>query len=218
MKTVAEQIAEFALKIGAFRLDWENPFTWASGYKMPVYNDNRLLLRYPEGRALVRQGLVEFTIEHEPTEVTALIAGVATGGIIPATLLAESLDRDLLYLRAAAKDHGLQRAIEGMTEDSLHGAAVILVEDLISTGKSSVAAGTQLLAAGGDIILSLGIFSYGFPEAIERCTAAGVPPFHTILDFPTLLSVALYTEAIPPHARRALERWHADPFSWGTDR
>jgi orotate phosphoribosyltransferase len=218
MKTTAQRIAEFALKIGAFRLNWENPFTWASGYRMPVYNDNRLLLRHPAGRSMVRQGLVELTSEYEPPEVSALVAGVATGGIIPATLLADTLDRDLLYLRAAAKSHGLQRTIEGMTEDSLHGAAVILVEDLISTGTSSVAAGQQLLTAGGEIILSLGIFSYGFPEAVDRCTAAGIPPFHTILDFPTLLSVAVDTKAIPPNARRELERWHEHPFTWGAER
>ncbi len=227
--TTAEQLAALALQVGALKINPGTPFRWASGALMPVYNDNRLLLRYPRGRELVRRGLQELVRgDADGVDVktgggaggggAAVIAGVATGGIVPAALLADALGLEMVYVRPAAKEHGLKRSIEGDSGAGLGGTAVVLVEDLISTGGSSVAAALALIDAGAQIVQSLGIFSYGFSVAEARFREAGIPPFRTILTFPTLLEVARNENYLNEEELMEIENWQRDPFGWGAGR
>lgn len=214
MTALRQRLAEFALQVGAFRLVPDSPVRWASGYRMPVYTDNRLLLRYPEGRSIVREGLLELlgTMGEEGWEG---VAGTASAGIAPALLLAEARRLDFYYVRGAAKDHGLEQRIEGLgPEDSLRGRRILLVEDLLSTGGSAAAAAEALVAAGAKVPLCLAIFSYGF-DAVDRRFAAvpGRPEVRAILTFAQLLQAALRAGVIDGAAVRLLEEWRRDPFS-----
>lgn len=209
MKEIARKLAETALEIKAIKLAPTEPFTWASGYRMPIYNDNRLLLGNAAHRALVVDGFEEL-YRSLKLNVQA-VAGIATGGIPPATTLADRLELPLVYVRGQSKGHGLQNQIEG---GATSGKQVLVIEDLISTGGSSVSAIEALQAAGASVPACFSIFSYGFEAANEQferinCSA------HPLLTFKTLLEVASEKAYITAEEKALLELWRAAPFEWG---
>lgn len=210
------RIAEAALKIGAVELNPDKPVGWASGYHMPIYNNNRRFLKYFNYRELIASGfrdLIELNnILHD------VIAGVATAGISPATTLADMLRLPLVYVRDKPKDHGLKKRIEGIdAESGLAGQRVILVEDLISTGGSSVNAIQAIRDAGGECNYCLSIFSYGLEEAAKCFSERIKPPVVAIplLTYDDLVAVAKEHSYFSGADLNVLDEWRADPFGWG---
>jgi orotidine-5'-phosphate decarboxylase len=185
--TDSDAIIAAAREVGALQVRIDPPFRWASGAMMPVYNDNRRLMADPGGRTAVRRGLANLVARHGV--VADAVAGTASAGIAPATLLAEELELPLYYVRSSTKEHGRRRLIEGAPED-LAGQRIILVEDLISTGGSSVAAAEALIAAGAEVVACLAIFSYGFAAAEERFgNLPGSPPVYPLATVSQLIDV-----------------------------
>jgi orotate phosphoribosyltransferase len=207
--TIAESIARVALEVGAIRINVQQPFTWASGYKMPIYNDNRLLLGNAQNRALVTKGFQDL-IKKVTTEVE-VIAGTATAGIPHATSLADLLQVPLVYVRSTAKSHGMGNKIEGILKKNQQ---VLVIEDLISTGGSAVNAVTAVREAGGIVDHCFSIFSYGFPESLEKFKSVSCQ-IHSILDFSELLKVAQSTQNIALNDIQTLQSWQKSPFKWG---
>lgn len=234
----ASELARYALRSGAFRLTPREPVRWASGYKMPVYTDNRLVLRTPRGRRLVIEGMLKRLAETEyPIDTSAAtrtdnspwdaIAGTASAGIAPAVLLAEALDTEFLYVRTDLKAHGLRRRIEGLTpeeadaEQPLAGKRILLVEDLLSTGGSSATAARVLIEAGAAVPLCLAAFSYGFDRV--EATFAVLPGPHpcrpiAVCTLDDLLGEALALGMLHREERAIVEQWRASPFEWGASR
>jgi orotate phosphoribosyltransferase len=208
-------LAEEALRLGAIRLQVDDPFTWASGYRMPIYNDNRQLLALPKARALVRDAFADMlkALPFDPD----YIAGTATAGIPHATSLADLLGKPLSYVRSSGKDHGLHHQIEGLDRsESYGGATVLLVEDLISTGGSSIKAVQAIVGAGGVCPHCLAIFTYGFDKATEAfASLSPACSFHTILSYEEMLSSALKMGYVDEAGAQALALWRTDPFGWG---
>lgn len=215
---VGRRIAEQGLRIGAIKLNPDDPFRWASGYRMPVYNDNRMFLFYPETRRLIARGLAAKVDEHgiEPE----VVAGTATAGIPHGALLADLLDLPYIYVRDKAKAHGLKNRIEGLdAESDLGGRRVVVIEDLISTGGSSARAVEAVREAAGRADWCLSIFSYGLAAADEQFGALEPPCAHdALLTFPTLLEVAREEGLLDADQIALLEAWRADPFGWGEAR
>lgn len=210
------RLAKIALDIGAIKLKPNDPFTWASGYRMPIYNDNRLLLGKASYRALVAEGF-EGLMREEGIRAD-VIAGTATAGIPPATTLADRLQLPLVYIRDKPKDHGMRNQIEGIDGDkSLEGRSTLVVEDLISTGGSSFKAVEAARAADGRVSHLVSIFNYGLAEA-AKLFADGACRVHSLLWYPTLLEVAKADGRITPADVAVLEDWRADPFNWGEKR
>jgi len=209
MKDYAKELAEIALEIKAIKLSPEDPFTWASGYRMPIYNDNRLLLGNYKHRALIAEGFAQLI----KTENIALdvVAGTATAGISPGTTLADSLKAPFIYIRSKAKGHGLQNQIEGVLNS---GEQVLLIEDLISTGGSSISALEAVREAGGVIETCFSIFSYGLDEAKKRFDGVECQVF-SLLTFDRLLEIAIEKEYITQEQQEVLAEWQKDPFGWG---
>ncbi|SHK11626.1 orotate phosphoribosyltransferase [Rhodothermus profundi] len=205
---LSRQVATALLTIGAVSFSPERPFTWASGLKAPIYCDNRLLISYPHLRRTIAEGfrqIIEFW-ELEPE----VIAGTATAGIPHAAWLADRMELPMVYVRAKPKAHGQRRQIEGRLEP---GQRVVLVEDLISTGSSSLAAAEALLAADARLQAVLAIFTYGFPEAEMRFAQADIP-LHTLTNLSVLLEVAWEHGLLDRQTIAALEDWQADPYGW----
>lgn len=208
-------LAKEALRLGAIRLQVDDPFTWASGYRMPIYNDNRQLLAVPKARALVRDAFAQMleALRFDPDNV----AGTATAGIPHATSLADLLGKPLSYVRSAGKDHGLHHQIEGLDQSGSYGGAkVVLIEDLISTGGSSIKAVQAIVGAGGTCPHCLAIFTYGLDKA--STAFAGLSPacsYHTILSYERMISTALEMGYIDEGGASALALWRTDPFGWG---
>lgn len=207
--TFAQQLAKISLEIGAIKIDSKNPFTWASGYRMPLYNDNRMLLGNAAHRALIAEAM-KAIIEKEGIPVDT-IAGVATAGIPHATSLANLIKLPLIYVRSSPKEHGLKNQVEGLLKS---GQAVIVVEDLISTGGSVLKAVEAVREAGGVVKHCLGIFSYGFPEAKDRFEKSQCQ-LHTLLNLDSLLKFALKEEYIASEEKKVLDNWRQNPFEWG---
>ena len=201
-------LSKMALESGAIRLNPEKPFTWASGYKMPIYNDNRLLLGKAEYRAFISKLFARFL--EDLTQNIDVIAGTATAGIPHATSLADRLNKPLIYVRAAAKSHGMGNQIEGPLTS---GKNVILVEDLISTGGSAINAVNAIRKAGGIVDYCLCIFSYGFTEARIKFDEINCQ-YHSLLSFPTLLEEAQTMQLLSNNQIKSLKIWHKDPFKW----
>ena len=206
--TIAESIARVALEVGAIRINVQQPFTWASGYKMPIYNDNRLLLGNAQNRALVTKGFQDLLIKNS-TEVE-VIAGTATAGIPHATTLADLLQVPLVYVRSTAKSHGMGNKIEGILKKN---QKVLVIEDLISTGGSAVNAVTAVREAGGIVDHCFSIFSYGFPESLEKFKSVSCQ-IHSILGLSELLKVAQSTQDIASNDIQTLQSWQESPFKW----
>jgi orotate phosphoribosyltransferase len=214
-KTIGAQLAEQAFSMGAIRLQTANPFQWASGYRMPIYNDNRQLLQSPSVRFLIAQGFSELigALNWKPQYV----AGTATAGIPHATTLSDLIRLPLSYVRSSSKEHGLKNRIEGLGPDgNYNGAEVVLIEDLISTGGSSIDAVKAIRSAGGDVPCCLAIFTYGLKAAEEnfrQLNPACVPI--TILTYDIMIEAAQLSGYIDSQAADSLAEWRVDPFGWG---
>lgn len=206
---IALATAELLLQIKAIKLDVKKPFTWASGIISPIYCDNRKTLSYPKIRTFIRQELVKMINEQFGT--IDLIAGVATGAIAQGALVAQDLGLPFAYVRASKKDHGLTNQIEGVVES---GQSVIVVEDLISTGKSSLDAVAALKAAGCNVKGMVAIFTYGLPESEDNFSKAQVPLF-TLTNYDLLVQKAIENDYIMEADMAALLKWKENPSAWG---
>lgn len=211
MKTVEIAFAEQLLNVKAIKLQPENPFTWASGWKSPFYCDNRKTLSYPELRTFVKENLAEMIKKNFP-EATA-VAGVATGAIAQGALVSDALGLPFCYVRSKAKDHGMGNLIEGTLPE---GSKVIVVEDLISTGGSSLKAVEALRAAGFEIVGMVAAYTYGFPIAEEAFKAADVKLL-TLTNYQAVVSVATETGYISADQQPTLDEWRKDPANWRND-
>lgn len=212
MENTAVKIAEYLLQIKAIKLQPSNPFTWASGWKSPIYCDNRKTLSYPEIRSFISSSFARLIKEKYPH--ADLIAGVATGAIAHGALTAEKLGLPFIYVRSGAKDHGLGNQIEGYFEA---GQSVVVVEDLISTGNSSLSAVKALRDAGCVVLGMTAIFTYEFKKAAdsfseENCT------LDTLSNYSTLIDTALRTGYVTEEDIETLKEWRTNPSEWGKDK
>jgi orotate phosphoribosyltransferase len=210
MENSAKKIAESLLQIKAIKLQPSNPFTWASGWKSPIYCDNRKTLSFPEVRSYIRDSFALQVTEHYPD--AEMIAGVATGAIAHGALAADKLGLPFIYVRSAAKEHGLGNQIEGYFEP---GQKVVVIEDLISTGGSSLGAVRVLRDAGCIVLGMVAIFSYEFKKAAdgfasEKCT------LHTLSNYTVLIDSAVRAGYIGPDDVETLKKWRVDPSVWKT--
>lgn len=208
MKTVANLFAEKLLKISAIKLQPDMPFTWASGWNSPIYTDNRRTLSHPEVRTFLKVELARMLLEKFPE--AQVVAGVATGAIAAGAMVADELDLPYVYVRSAPKDHGLENLIEG---DLKPGSKVVVIEDLVSTGKSSLKAVEAIRGAGCEVLGMLALFTYEFPVAQEHFEQAGVELF-TLSNYNALLQAALATKFINDNDIETLQRWRLDPANW----
>ncbi len=207
-KDTAKKTAELLLQIKAIKLEPENHFTWASGWKSPIYCDNRIILSYPQIRNYIREEIAKQVedIYGKPD----VIAGVATGAIGIGILVAEYLGLPFIYVRPEAKSHGRQNQIEGQLEP---GQSVVVIEDLISTGKSSLNAVDALQAGGANIKGMLAIFTYGFDVAIENFKNRNIE-LHTLSDYTNLVDLASNTSYIKEDQLNTLLEWRKSPSIW----
>ena len=208
MKTtnnMALQMATFLLQVKAIKLNNEQPFTWASGRKSPIYCDNRITLSYPEIRTFIRQSFVE-VINNTWCGIDA-IAGVATGGIAQGALVAQELGLPFVYVRSEAKSHGLTNQIEGEIHE---GQSVVVIEDLVSTGKSSLIAVNALREKGCNVKGMVAIFTYGLEVAAKNFADAQVE-LHTLTNYDTLIEVACKEEYIRAADLESLTNWRKNP-------
>ncbi len=199
------------LDIKAIKLQPENPFTWASGWKSPFYCDNRKTLAYSDLRSFVKLELSRVILENFP-EAEA-VAGVATGAIAQGTLVADALNLPFSYVRSKPKDHGMGNLIEGQVEP---GAKVVVVEDLISTGGSSLKAVEALRQAGCEVVGMVASYTYGFPIA-EKAFADANVKLITLTNYEAVLQVALETGYISKDQIPTLNEWRANPSEWRND-
>lgn len=204
----ALKIAEFLLRIKAVRLEPKKPFTWASGWISPIYCDNRKTLSHPIMRTYIRQQFVE-AINNEFGKPD-MIAGVATGGIAHGALVAQEMGLPFIYVRSTAKGHGLKNMVEG---DLTQGRNVVLVEDLVSTGKSSLQAVAALRDAGCEVKGMVSIFTYGLKEASEAFAKAKVR-LYSLTDYHILLKQAITDDYITENDLASLRSWREDPANW----
>jgi len=205
----ALKIAEFLLQIKAIKLSPQKPFTWASGWRSPIYCDNRKTLSYPTVRTYVRQQFVH--IINSEFGRPDMIAGVATGGIAHGALVAHDLGLPFIYVRSDTKGHGMQNQVEG---DLTVGRNVVVVEDLVSTGKSSLNAVKALREQGCEVKGMVSIFTYGFDEAVKAFAKEKVKLF-SLTNYNILLDQALRSDYITEKDLVSLNEWRKDPASWG---
>lgn len=202
------KIAQFLLQIKAIKLEPSNPFTWASGWKSPIYCDNRIALSYPKIRTYIRQQLAK-TVE-EAYGKPEVIAGVATGAIAQGVLVAEALGLPFVYVRSSAKEHGRTNMVEGEIKE---GQKVVVIEDLISTGQSSLKAVEALRSLGADVKGMVAIFSYELEKANENFNEAKVP-LKTLSNYSTLIDIASQHGYVTPKDLDTLKKWRNDPAGW----
>ena len=202
------QVADYLLQIKAIELKPQAPFTWASGLKSPIYCDNRKTLSFPVCRTHIRQQFVN--VIQEKFGTPDIIAGVATGGIAIGALVAQEMGIPYAYVRSEVKKHGLGNQVEGVVEPN---QKVVVIEDLISTGKSSLSAVSALREAGLDIMGMVAIFTYDFQIAKEAFQDADVK-LHTLTDYHALLQQALKKEYISEEQLSTLKVWREDPAAW----
>ena len=208
MNSVDKLLAKKLLGVSAVKLQPKNPFTWASGWKSPIYTDNRKTLSFPEVRSFVKVELTRL-IKEKFAEFD-VIAGVATGAIAQGALVADTLCLPYVYVRSAPKDHGLENLIEG---DLKPGQKVVVIEDLVSTGGSSIKAVESIRKAGCEVIGMAAIFTYGFPEATRRFEEANVKLL-TLSNYNAMLEAAVETNYIAPEYLETLQEWRKDPANW----
>jgi len=208
MRTLEQILANKLLKIKAVKLQPANPFIWASGWESPIYCDNRKTLSYPTLRNFIKLELARTIIEQYGNVNT--IAGVATGAIAQGAMVAEELNLPFVYIRATPKDHGLENLIEG---DLKPGSKVVVVEDLISTGGSSLKAVEAVRNAGCDVIGMVAIFTYGFPVAAEKFKEAKVK-YTALCNYDAILDEALKTDYVDESEIKTLQEWRKDPVNW----
>jgi len=204
----SDQLSRHLLQSKAIIIDPAKPFTWASGWKSPIYCDNRKTLSYPDVRSFIQSSLTQLIKDHfDPPDI---IAGVATGAIAHGALVAERLNKPFIYVRSSAKDHGTGKMIEG---DPGVGKSVVVVEDLISTGGSSLRAVEALRSEGLDVLGMVAIFTYGFPVAEEGFRKAEVD-LYTLGDYENLVSHGIESGYIKKDYLSTLLEWRKDPGSW----
>jgi orotate phosphoribosyltransferase len=210
MQDYSTKTAEYLLQIKAIKLQPSNPFTWASGWKSPIYCDNRKTLSFPEVRSFIRDSFAGLI--HSLYPETELIAGVATGAIAHGALTADKMGLPFIYVRSEAKEHGLGNLIEGYFEK---GHKVVVIEDLISTGGSSLNAVRALREAGCEVLGMVAIFTYQFNKAAdgfasEKCR------LDTLCNYSVLIDIALKSGYIGETEVETLRKWRLAPASWGT--
>lgn len=204
----AAEVAKSLLEIEAVKLSPSQPFQWASGWKSPIYCDNRMTLSYPKVRTIIRDGLAALIREHFPQADG--IAGVATAGIPQGALVADVLELPMFYVRPKPKDHGMGNQIEGKV---LPGQKVVVIEDLISTGGSSLKAVEALRAANIEVLGMVAIFTYGFEVATNNFAQAKLP-LYTLSNYNELIKEAIQLGYIKPEALDALQAWRKAPEVW----
>jgi len=208
MKKLERMVADKLLKIKAVKLQPSIPFTWASGWKSPIYCDNRKTLSYPELRNFIKIQIARLALEHFP-EIDA-IAGVATGAIAQGAMVADELGLPFVYVRSAPKDHGLENLIEG---DLRPRQKVLVIEDLISTGGSSLKAVEAIRNDGCEVVGMIAIFTYEFPIAKESFKKAGVE-LVTLSNYNSILEAALENGYISENEMETLQEWRKNPAKW----
>lgn len=205
---MAGKVAGMLLQIEAIKLSTEKPFIWSSGWRSPIYCDNRLSLSYPQIRNSIRDGLVSAIRENFFTVES--IAGVATAGIAQGVLVAQSLDLPFLYVRPKPKDHGMENLIEGKV---VKGQKVVVIEDLVSTGGSSLKAAQALRDAGFEVLGMVSIFNYGFDIATRNFYEANTSLI-SLCDYSSLINYALEQKFISDEQVTSLKAWRFDPSTW----
>lgn len=208
MSTNEKVVAEKLLQAGAVQLNPQQPYTWASGWKSPVYCDNRSVLSFPYIRDFIKSELCNVVFEKFPD--AAVLAGVATAGIAWGAMAADQLKLPFVYVRPKPKEHGLGNQIEGKLQA---GQPVVVVEDLISTGKSSLQVVEVLKQAGVEVIGMVAIFSYGFDEATKNFEKAGIP-LYTLTNYTELVNLALERGMVQADIKNVLDNWRLDPANW----
>ena len=208
MNTLEKLTAEKLLSVKAIKLQPSNPFIWASGWKSPVYTDNRKLISYPAIRTFIKIELSRLILEHFP-DVNA-IAGVATGAIAPGALVADALGLPFVYIRSKPKDHGLENLIEGELKPK---SKVVVVEDLISTASSSLKAVDAVRKDGSDVLGMVANFTYGFPVALDNLAKANVK-LVTLTNYDAVLDEALRIKYITEGDLETLKEWRKSPADW----
>ena len=206
-----DQIAKSLLQIGAVKLSPDTPFTWASGWKSPIYTNNRKILAYPLKRRIVAGKLISFVEEFGEVDI---ILSVATGAIAWGALVADELLLPCGYVRSEAKDHGLKTQIEGFEPNQLKGKKVVIIEDLISTGGSSLKAVEVAREVGAEVVGMVAIFTYQFPQAEEAFDKAGVV-LRTVTNYTNLLEAALDVGLLKESDMLWLSEWREAPEIWG---
>jgi len=212
MKTLERLVAEKLLKIKAVKLQPANPFTWASGWKSPIYCDNRKTLSYPGVRTFIKLELAR--VISEKYEDADAIAGVATGAIAQGALVADLLGLPFVYIRATPKDHGLENLIEGELRP---GSKVVVIEDLVSTGGSSLKAVEAVRNFGCEVVGMVAIFTHGFPVATKQFSDAKVT-LTTLSNYDAVIEEAVRTDYIDESEITTLQEWRKDPANWNPDR
>ena len=208
--TIAQEVAEKLLQINAVKLSPQNPFTWASGIKSPIYCDNRITLYYPSVRDRIIDAFVEKSTQFGAFD---LVAGVATAGIPHGALIADRLKKPFIYIREKAKSHGRQNQIEGMPHGDTEGLKVLVIEDLISTGGSSLKAVEAVREAGMEVVGVLAIFTYGFEKA-ETMFKEAHCRFDTLSNYDILIAQAIENQYIKPEEMETLKAWRLSPETW----
>jgi orotate phosphoribosyltransferase len=211
MKSLEKNVAEKLLKIKAVKLQPNNPFVWASGWNSPIYCDNRKTLSYPQTRSFIKIELARLILEMYPN--VEVIAGVATGAIAQGALVADALGLPFVYVRPTPKDHGLENMIEG---DLRPKQKVVVIEDLISTGGSSLKAVEAIRNDGSEVLGMVAIFTYGFPVAEQKFKAAKVK-LTTLCNYEAVLAEALATNYITVDDMETLQEWRKNPSTWKTE-
>lgn len=211
MKKPDRLLAEKLLQISAIKLQPENPFMWGSGWNSPIYIENPRILSYPDVRNLIKVEMAKTVIENFPDADS--IASVSIGAISIGTIVADVLGLPFLFVRSTPKDHGLENLIEGNLKP---GQKVVLVDDLISTGASSVKATEVIRLAGGDVLGLTAVFNYEFPMAVKRLRDENIQLI-SMVNYSTLLEVALETQYIMQADIQTLQEWRKDPANWVPD-
>jgi orotate phosphoribosyltransferase len=211
MESIQVDVARMLLQIKAIKVQPSTPFTWASGWKSPIYCDNRKILSFPEARTLIRDCFTEKVVELYPD--AEVIAGVATGAIAHGVLVAEKMGLPFIYIRSEPKSHGLENLIEGNLQP---GQKVVIIEDLVSTGGSSLKAAAAVNNHGGNVLGMIAIFTYEFPQAMENFGNAGLQ-LNTLSRYGVLIDEAVKTGSISGSEVLNLMKWREDPSNWGRD-
>ena len=209
MENFEKKTAEYLLQIKAIKLQPSNPFTWASGWKSPIYCDNRKTLSFPEVRSFIRSSFAAMIKSIYPE--ADMIAGVATGAIAHGALVADKMGLPFIYVRSGVKEHGLGNQIEG---HFIPGQKVVVIEDLISTGGSSLSAVTALRESGCEVLGMVAIFTYEFKKATDAFAAADCR-LNTLSNYSVLVESAVSTGYIGQAEVETLKKWRIDPANWG---
>lgn len=207
IKKQSHAVAEALMTIEAVSLNPVDPFVWASGLKSPIYCDNRLIMSFPKIRSFIADELVDLIQTHYPD--VEVIAGTATAGIPHAAFVADRMDLPMIYVRSTSKEHGKKNAIEGHL---VPGQKVVMLEDLISTGRSVIQAADQVQEAGGDVIGAVAIFTYELQEGHQAFEEQAYT-LNTLTNYPELIELAIQNTELMPY-KETLNNWYKDPVKW----